>query len=444
MCNPCQVLAVSTVLMLATSGTLSAQTTIVDPQLLQQLQETIRKQQQQLQQQAEQIKAQSEVLQNLQQQINALQPPAPTVTTTLPPPSSQTIETTVSKTPSPHSITSGNNKIKLAISGQINRAVVVMNDGQNTTLYHVDNTASNSRIRFIGTAKAHNDLTIATRIEVAISPDRSSQVSQQQKFLSDTYFDQRWVELSLESKTFGKLSLGKGDTASNTTAEIDLSKTDVVQYASIADMGGGFLFREKRGAQPLTTTQIADSFKSLDGLTRQSRLRYDSPRLLGFQLAGSLVSGQRSDLSLFWSGQGHGLQSAGAFAVANPQLDDTGLQYDGSFSTLHTASGLNLTLSGGLQERDNRQDATNLYVKLGWLTNLSALGHTAFGVDYTRSEHMAAAGDKAYSVGAAIVQAFEKIATELYLQYRIYSLDRANGAPVANIHMGTFGARVKF
>lgn len=418
------------------SGT--AQPVTVDPLVLQQMQETIRQQQQQLQKQAEQIKAQSETLQKLQQQLNALQQaPAPP-------------ETMVQTSPATAAVSSGNDKIKLAISGQINRAVVVANDGYNSTLYHVDNTVSNSRIRFVGTAKASDDLTLGTRLEVAISPDRSSAVSQQQKYLTDTYFDQRWVEISLTSKTFGKLSIGKGDTASNTTAEVDLSRTDVVQYASIADMGGGFLFRSKNGTQSFIPNgtgnlKASDAFSSFDGLSRQSRLRYDSPELYGFRLAGSLVSNQRSDLALFWGGQGYGFKGAGAFAVANPKETGAGLLYDGSFSLLHTVSGLNLTLSGGLKEYRLRRDATNLYAKLGWLTNLTSLGYTAFGVDYTRSEELAQSGDKGYSVGAAVVQTFEKIATELYLQYRVYSLERAAGSsPVSDISIGTLGAGVKF
>lgn len=431
-----------TALLLCFPLTAVAQPITVEPLVLQQMQETIQQQQRQLQQQAEQIKVQSEILQRLQQQISTLQQtPAP-----LQIPTTQTVQT-ASTLPA---VTSGNDKIKLALSGQINRAVVVANDGYNSTLYHVDNTASNSRIRFVGTAKASDDLILGTRLEVAVSPDRSSAVSQQQKTLSDTYFDQRWVEISLTSKTFGKLSIGKGDTASNTTAEVDLSKTDVIQYASITDMGGGFLFRSKNGAKTFipngtSSLKVSDAFSSFDGLSRQSRLRYDSPSLYGFSLAGSLVSNQRSDLALFWGGQGYGFKGAGAFAVSNPKLASAGLLYDGSFSLLHSATGLNLTLSGALQQYRSRKDATNLYGKLGWLANLTSLGYTAFGVDYTRSQDLAQAGDKGYSVGAAVVQAFEKYATELYFQYRIFSLDRSAGTtPVADINIGTFGARVKF
>lgn len=431
-------LILTTSLFLSPSGLPRAQAAPIDPMMLQQLQETIRQQQQQLQQQAEQIKAQGEILRKLQQQISTLQ--------------QQTAPAAAAAVPAvlPAQVTSGNDRIRLSLSGQINRAILVANDGANSTLYHVDNTASNSRFRLMGTARVSDDLTLGTRLEIAVSPDRSSAVSQQQKTLSDTYFDQRWVEISLRSKAYGKLSIGKGDTASNTTAEVDLSRTDVIQYASITDVGGGLLFRSRTGAKSFVPNgsanlKVSDVFSSFDGLSRQPRLRYDSPGLFGFSLSGSLVSNQRSDLALFWNGEGYGFKGSGAFAVANPKLANAGLLYDGSFSLLHTASGLNLTLSGGLQEFTLRKDAINLYAKLGWLTRLTSLGHTAFGIDYTRTEHLAQAGDRGYSVGAAVVQAFENVATEVYFQYRIFSLDRAGGStPVTDINIGTVGARVKF
>lgn len=91
-----------------------------------------------------------------------------------------------------------------------------------------------------------------------------------------------------------------------------------------------------------------------------------------------------------------------------------------------------------------QKNATNLYGKIGWIASLSELGSTAFGLDYTRSENMPLPGDTAWSMGAALVQSFDTIATELYMQYRIYVLDRKSGPAVENIAMGTVGARVKF
>ncbi|MGB6930343.1 MAG: porin, partial [Syntrophobacteria bacterium] len=339
-------------------------------------------------------------------------------------------------------VTSGHERVKLAISGQVHRAVNVSEDGKNTKAYFVDSDASNTRVRFVGTAKASDDLTAGTRIEVAIAPNESSEVSQENEESGD-FFDQRWAEVSLDSKRFGKLSLGKGDTASNNSAEVDLSKTDIVQYSSIADVAGGLLFRQTNG-DTLTGVSVSDAFSNLDGLSRRSRVRYDTPTFYGFHLATSLVSDQRYDASLWWGGQGYGFKAAGAAAFAYPNQDDTDFQYDGSFSLLHEDTGLNLTLSAGLRERDNQGDQENFYAKVGWLTTFFSLGETGFGVDYTRSLNLPTGRDEGYSVGAAAVQHFEDYGTEIYLQYRHHSLERDVAPSVQDINVGTIGARVKF
>jgi len=418
----------------------------VDAKLLRQLQQTIQQQQEQIRQQAAQIRVQSERLDAMQQQINTLQRPGQSLTPAAVASATkkQPSDTTSLQEPLPwFTISSGNDQVKLSLSGQVNRAVNIVHDGRKTGLYPVDNSTSGSRIRFIGTAKIDDDLTIGSRIEVTVAPDSTVQVSQTSQN-PGTYFDQRWAEFSLTSVKYGKLSLGKGDTASNSTAEVDLSRTDVVQYASIADIASGMLFREKRGSNALTTLKVSDVFQDRDGLSRQSRLRYDTPSYYGFSLAVSLVADQRYDAGIFWTGEDHGLKAAGALAISDPNLPDSGLQYDGSLSVLHQNTGLNLTLSGGLQERDRQKAATNLYGKVGWIAHLNKLGSTAFGIDYTRSENLPSSRDSAWSVGATAVQLVTKIATEFYIQYRNYALDRKSGPAVENIIVSTVGARVRF
>jgi hypothetical protein len=107
-------------------------------------------------------------------------------------------------------------------------------------------------------------------------------------------------------------------------------------------------------------------------------------------------------------------------------------------------SGLNLTLSGGLKERDDEGDNKNFYAKAGWLTQFFSAGQTAFAVDYTRSVNFPTGRDDGYSVGLAAVQQFEEFGTELYLQYRLHSLDRDVEPNVEDINVGTIGVRVKF
>jgi len=413
-------------------GEVAAQQGTVDSQKIERLERLIREQQQQLE--------------SMQRQLNELKQTATDAQTQAKDAKSvaEEAKTQVQGFPVPpaEAVTSGEKRVKLAISGQVNRAVNIADDGKSTKAYFVDSDASNTRVRFVGTAKATDDLTIGSKIEFAIAPNESGVVSQDDEESGD-FFDQRWAEVSLDSKRFGKISLGKGSTASDNSAEVDLSRTDVVQYASIADIAGGLKFRQNNG-DTLTDVRISDAFKDLDGLSRKNRLRYDTPTFYGFSLAGSLVSDQRYDASLWWGGQGLGFKAAGALAFADPNEENTNYQYDGSFSLLHEATGLNLTLSGGLKQLDDQGDAKNFYAKAGWLTRFFSVGETAFGVDYTRSVNLPTGRDKGYSVGGAVVQQFEDYGTELYLQYRLYSLDRDAAPSVQDIHVGTIGARVKF
>jgi predicted porin len=320
--------------------------------------------------------------------------------------------------------------------------VNIVDDGKNTEAYFVDNDNSESRVNFVGTAKATDDLTIGSRIELTIAPNKAGEVDQNNQETNNV-FDQRWAEVSLDSKRFGKLSLGKGATASYTSAAVDLSRTGVISYATISDTAGGMLFRQTSD-DTLTDVRVVEAFNNFDGLNRRNRVRYDTPTFYGFHLATSAISDQRYDASLWWGGQGYGLKAAGAAAFAYPNENDTDFQYDGSFSLLHEDTGLNLTLSAGLLERDNQSDAGSLYGKVGWLTRFFSFGKTAFGVDYTRTLNQPTENDDGYSVGAAAVQLFEEYGTEIYLLYRLYSLDRDAAPSVHDISLVSIGARVKF
>ena len=422
-----------------------AQTVVVDSQTLKQLQETIQQQQELLQRQSQELKSQAEMLNALQQQVDALsrQTTEATAQAAQAQTTAQEAVASAQQTAPAAPVTSGQERVKLAISGQVNRAVNMVDDGDNLKAYYVDNDVSNSRARLVGTAKLNDDLTLGSRLEFAFAPNESSTVTQGNEGGDENYVQGRWAEVSLASKTYGKLSLGKGDTASNNTSQVDLSRTDVILYSSVSDIVAGLQFRT-RGGKNLTGIEVSDAFNDQDGLSRQSRLRYDTPSFYGFSLAGSVVSNQRADAALFWGGQGYGFKAAAAAAVSDPNQDNTDLRYNGSFSMLHEDTGLNLTLSSGLLDRDDRDDPLNLYAKLGWIAEFWDLGTTAFGVDYTRSFNTSAEDDEGYSIGAAVVQLIEPFGTELYLQYRLFSLDRDAGPGVADIHAGTLGARVKF
>jgi outer membrane usher protein FimD/PapC len=160
-----------------------------------------------------------------------------------------------------------------------------------------------------------------------------------------------------------------------------------------------------------------------------------APRLSASSAMMGLYSGR---------GQGYGFKAAAGAGLTDPNEDDTGLRYGGSFSILHEDTGLNLTLSSGKLERDNQSDPYNLYGKIGWLKNFFPFGWTAFSADYTRSHNLPTDNDDGYSVGLAAVKSFEKYGTEVYMLYRLHSLDRDVEPDVHDINVLSIGARVKF
>ena len=258
------------------------------------------------------------------------------------------------------------------------------------------------------------------------------------------------MEFYVEHKSFGKLSLGQGDTVSNSTAEVDLSGTDVVNYSSIADMAGGFSFRDDDDNIILDSggsdTFIGDAFSNYDGLSRRDRIRYDTPTFAGFFASGSYMNGQTWDVALRsaheWENFGK-LAAAVAYVPGDNQRDPY-KQFDGSISFLHN-SGINLTLSHGMRNFDTggRDTAHNYYGKLGY-----KFGKWALSADYTYSENVDQDDDEASSIGtAAVWDIWDSV--QFYGSYRWHKLDRGNQDPLntsdpENISAVMIGGRVKF
>ncbi len=423
-----------------------AETIEVDADFLRQLKDLVEQQQEQLEQQQEQIKGQNQQMQKQSEELRALQLQVKELNKTATQAKEtavQALETAEPATgPTDRNITSGEDRVKVTISGQVNRAVNIVGDGgRNVKAYFVDNAASTSRFRIVGTAEVTDDLTFGTRLETAFSPNQSSQVTQRDEESGD-FFDQRWAEVTFDSKTFGKLSLGKGDTASNNTSEVDLSGTAVVAYSAVGDIAGGLFFRDND--ENLTSVQVKNAFTNFDGLSRKTRVRYDTPAFQGFQLAGSVISDDRIDGAVFWGAEIGDFQAAAALAVADINESKVNYRLNGSASVLHQDTGLNLTVAGGFDDKSEQGDPQNFFVKLGWIANFFDFGQTAFTVDFTQSTNNPERTDKGNSYAGTVVQQVNDFGTEFFAQVRAYTFDRNNDRCCKDIVAGTVGSRIKF
>ncbi len=335
----------------------------------------------------------------------------------------------------------------LTLSGQVNPAFNIVDDGRSTEVFVVDNDTSGTRFRLDVDAPLDRT-TFGATLEIGASPNNSYDVSQLDP-QTDADFNVRRAEVTIRDPRFGRLQLGRGSSAADDTAEYDLTLVaGPIMYVGVADIAGGILFTDATG---YSATTVADAFFDFDG-DRLARIRYDSP-MFG-PLQGSVSYGEEDQWAAAvtlggdygdWTGWTLGdVTLLAAASVYNPDADDVDYAYAASASLLHDPTGLSLTFSAGGQKRDAGDDPSNLYAKLGWDAAFWPIGPTGFGVDVTRGDDISGAGDRGVSYGLAAVQRIDRFRIDLYSQLRWYDLDAPAEPGLRDIFVGTFGTKVTF
>jgi hypothetical protein len=341
--------------------------------------------------------------------------------------------------------------IALKISGQVNRAVLYADDHENRDdFFVVDNDNSSSRVRWKAKGHIDCDWTIGITFEVEWESNSTADIEYDQtKSAASDRFKERKIEWWVKGP-LGTILVGQGDTASNGTSEVDLSRTGVVAYSAINDFMGNLDFGLNGGGGG-SGIKIEDVWSNFDGLSRRDRVRYDTPSLAGFKLSTSYTDRGHWDVALRYAGEFGGFRVAAAAAYVHPHDNrdvDYRKSYNGSISIRHD-SGLNLTFAAGKQKdyTDVRAgpdtDPKFWYVKLGWLARIFSMGRTAFSVDYGQTRELDHADDKAKTWGVAVVQSIKHVGAEFYLAVRDHKLN-ASSDDVSNQWGIMSGARVKF
>ncbi|MBL4628703.1 MAG: porin, partial [Roseicyclus sp.] len=204
------------------------------------------------------------------------------------------------------------NTIQLKISGQVNRAILWGDNGDNDEVFYTDNDNTGTRFRFVASGRLNDDVTAGATIELQFESNSSTDI----RFGANggtggtasgtTPVGERIAEVWLNSASMGKLSLGQGNTASNGTAETDLSGTGIASY-SLAGGGQDGLQFQNGGVVGST---VSANFTNLDGGSRRDRIRYDTPTFAGFRLSTSASQGGRNDVALRYANQFAGARIA--------------------------------------------------------------------------------------------------------------------------------------
>ena len=339
----------------------------------------------------------------------------------------------------PRSVRSGSSGTELSLYGQVNRALLRVNDGNGSDTFFVDNANSSTRLGLRAEGSVSKNLTIGSTIEFEIVSNSSSSVSlPSDGSLGSASFNDRRLEVYGQNAAYGNLWLGQGHTASDGVAEVDLTRTNVVTTSDIPDLAGNIRFD---GSGP----RINQVFTNMDGLGRDDRIRYDTPLWNGFRGSYSYVGGGAYDLAVRFRGRVDEITLAAAAGLTDESSNrsDNREQYVASVSAKHR-NGWSGTLAIGIQTISATRDPFFYYTKLAYeIPGFFGVGRTVFAVDLAGADDIASVGDEFISFGAYVVQIIDRAGADVYVGIRNHQLDRSS-TTFDDILAIMAGVRLKF
>jgi hypothetical protein len=249
----------------------------------------------------------------------------------------------------------GNRKVSLTISGQVNRAILIWDDGKRSNAaFGLDNSFSSTRIGLTGDAKISPTWKAGFSILMDIASvgggngARSFRASQNMSVnnASATNGDAAWrvrdANFWIESSQLGRLTVGRL-TGAGPVDTIDIGGISVIGSTGPSGFGGNLFFRRSdTGAlSNVNLDFLTNRFADYD--FRQNGIKYTSPTFAGFVFTASGgTSGGDNQLETQCSGG-----AAAVVACTTPATRDfsqgqiwgVSLQYAAEFSGFRVAAG---------------------------------------------------------------------------------------------------------
>lgn len=356
----------------------------------------------------------------------------------------------------------GNDRVRLTFSGQINRAVNLVDDGLDRTALHVDNENASSRFRFLGQTSPMNETQAVSLFEFEWPTNGSLSVNQIDQNVNND-INLRLLEVGFANNAWGSVFIGQGWMASDGTSEIDISgittsgwsgqtfgiggslltsddsdygyvsrnagaEPDHADYATEADYQAA---RDTYAANSRNFVSIFSLGNNLDGLSRQKRVRYNTPIYGGFQASASAAVDEMYDFALRYGGNTSWARFAAAasYWTNSKSAREGGFEgYSASASLMLTegiTEGLSFTLSAATQDfKDSvRDDPTTWFGKIGYVQDYWDMGRTGFALMYGNYDQFRTHNEEMDLYTLAFSQNIDALGVELYMGYTLSEID---------------------
>jgi predicted porin len=357
----------------------------------------------------------------------------------------------------------GNRVVSLQVYGQVNKALLIFDDGVDSDAFIVDNDASGSRFGLTGKATIKPGWSAGFLMEFDVQDSATDKINQLNDegrttgggtIAGDNEIVIRHNNLWIESERLGRITLGQGSTAADGAHGVSLANT---LRGAAPDQDGGLFTRDSGGAFAFRINEFASDLDA----PRDDVIRYDSPSIYGFIASASWGDDDYADLALRFKKEFNSIRIAAAISY---QWDErtSGVEdeiFGGSASVMHVPTGLFLNVAAAERERDGDNDeASMFFVQGGIEKKFLPYGATTLFVDYAKYEgfieqaggtidEIAVDSDEATRWGFGVVQKIDSAAMDIYAQAQFWSFDASTAAADADIEDVTtviIGSRIKF
>ena len=341
----------------------------------------------------------------------------------------------------------GNDKVNVTLGGRIHRSIVHVDDGYRDSVFQGSGISANSELWLAGSGKLTENVTMGTYVRWDVAKQGSSWSfgsTTGAAASTNSANTHKYEYIYFKHSSMGTLSIGDVDTGANGTmvgATYASFAGDAGASAKVTDITTG-------SAGAFGGGEIADYLSYMDaGNDSNNRVKYSSPAMGGFSLAGDLEQGGGGGVGLKWSGTLSGVTAKAGIGFEN---GGGGNELRGGSVALKHSSGLNIAVNyADMDVDDGSESATTtdydtIAISGGYESSVSSLGTTAISVQYTETEDATGTGDEGESIMFAVKQSLDAVGASVILQYENLSFSDAAGTDLNDIDTVVFETAFNF
>lgn len=298
----------------------------------------------------------------------------------------------------------GNRVVTLTLSGQVNKTILVWDDGVDSDVFIGDHDEFQSGFSLSGSATMKPGWTAGFLIETEVQGEGDTlSVTQNNSDGGNNNVNLRQSNVYIESEQLGRVTMGFASLATDNIG-FNYIGGHIWQPFPFSDFS--FRVRGNQGVgvdEAVAGGLVFGSFFNNgaigDPANRQNVVRYDSPTFAGFMVSASWGESDVADVALKWAKQWNSLKVTGALGYYWDSDDDFPSQdlqnFGGNIGIKHEPSGLWATGHFSLRDYDEDQvlnndgteDDSHIYgVMAGISKNWNGYGDTIFHLSYGYGE----------------------------------------------------------